>query len=295
MHTFRPQDIHTKSTPRYGGVFIIIPFIFAILIWHIVFPDNRLLLLASLSILILGFGILDDLYDFSAFMQLIFQILLAIAVVAFGAKISYITNPFGGIIFLGTLASFFTILWIISIINVVNWIDGIDGLATSIGLIGSITLCILSLLPKVNQPFSAGLAGILIIILAIFLIFSIPPAKIFLGTSGSVFIGFMLAILAIISGGKLATAFLVLGMPIIDAFWVIITRIQLKKSIFKADQSHMHHRLLKAGISPKKALLILIFPPFVFGCCSVFVQSLGKFILILLLPLTFSAILLYFS
>ncbi|MFH1175203.1 MAG: MraY family glycosyltransferase [bacterium] len=291
----RPQDIHQKNISRFGGIFVILPFIAFLLAWFWLVRDLRLLYLSGLSFLILIFGLLDDKYDLNPFFQLIFQLILAILAIFSGIKIYSITNPFGGFFYLGIFANLFTILWIAGLVNVINWTDGIDGLACSNGLIGALALCGLSLLPKVNQPFSAILAGVLALILAVFLIFNFPPAKIFLGTSGSVFIGFMLAVISIISGGKVATAFLVLGIPIADAIRVVVNRIRLKKSVFRSDRAHLHHRLLDRGFSQKKALFTLILFPLAFGFLAIFLQSLGKFLLILILPLTFSAILIYYQ
>lgn len=291
----RIQDIHTKFTPRYGGIFLIIPFIASILVWHIFFPDNRLLILSGFSIAILAFGLLDDYFDFNALIQLGFQILLAALFVLFGIKIDYITNPFGGLIFLGFFASAISALWIVSIINIVNWIDGIDGLSTSIGLFAALALAMLSFLPRVGQPFSGYLAIILAAILAVISIFTFPPAKFFIGTSGSVFLGFIIAAIAIISGGKIATAVLILGIPILDALWVIYNRVKTGKSIFKADKNHLHHKLLSCGLSQRKIVLLYSGISAIYGILAVILQSTGKFIAILLLPLTFFAILLYFS
>lgn len=291
----RPQDIHSNTIPRFGGVFLIVPFILSILAWFSFCRDIRLILLAVLSFVILIFGLIDDKYDLSPLVQFLFQTIMAGAAVFFGIEISYITNPFGGLIRLGMFAGVFTMIWIIAIINVVNWIDGIDGLASSISLIGMITLFILSLLPRVSQPFSAVLAGITAIELAVFLFFNFSPAKIFLGASGSVFLGFMLAVISIISGGKLATALLVLGIPVLDAFWVVISRLRAGKSIFKADKNHLHHKLLNSGLSQKKIVLILSSFSLIFGIFSIFAQTMGKFILIISLPLTFLGILIYFS
>ncbi len=292
----RIQDIHKGNIPRYGGVFLIVPFIIVMIVWYFVGTrDSRLLLLASVAPMILVFGLLDDKYDLSSFLQLSFQIFIAIFIVAFGISITHITNPFGGLFFLGTSSGLATVIWVVAIMNVINWVDGIDGLTTSIGIISCGTLLILSLLPKVNQPFSAILAGIVLILLLVFLPFVFPPAKIFIGTSGSMFLGFIIAVIAIISGGKIATAFLVLGIPILDAGRVILLRIRAKRSIFKADKSHLHHRLLELGYSQRSIVLLLSFFTIILGILAVLAQSMGKFLLIISLPLTFCVILIYFS
>lgn len=292
----RIQDIHQRNVPRYGGVFLIIPFIVAMIMWYFLgSKDSRLLLLAFLSSAILIFGLIDDKYNLSALLQLSFQIFIASLMVSFGISIVSITNPFGGIFYLGIFSGIVTILWMIAIMNVMNWTDGIDGLTSSIGIVSCGTLLVLSLLPKVNQPFSAILAGIVLILLLAFFPFVFPPAKIFLGTSGSMFLGFIIAIIAIISGGKIATAFLVLGIPILDAARVIILRIRAHKSIFKADRSHLHHRLLELGYSQRSIVILFSLFTVILGTFAVLAQSMGKFLLIISLPLTFFVILIYFS
>ncbi|TRZ78541.1 undecaprenyl/decaprenyl-phosphate alpha-N-acetylglucosaminyl 1-phosphate transferase [bacterium] len=292
----RIQDIHRGDIPRFGGVFLIVPFIVAMITWYFLGArDSRLLLLAFVSSIILVFGLIDDKYNLSAALQLYFQIFIASFVVVFGIAITHITNPFGGLFYLGIFSGIATVIWIVAIINVINWITGIDGLASFIGIISCGTLLALSLLPKVNQPFSAILAGIVLILLLAFLPFVFPTAKIFLGTSGSMFLGFIIATIAIISGGKIATVFLVLGIPILDAARVIILRIRAKKSIFKADRSHLHHRLLEIGYSQRSIVLLLSFFTIILGTFAVLAQSMGKFLLIISLPLTFLVILVYFS
>jgi len=292
----RIQDIHQGNIPRYGGVFLIVPFIIAMIAWYFLGArDTRLLLLAILSSVILAFGLLDDKYNLSASLQLSFQIFIASCVVVFGIAITHITNPFGGLFFLGAFSGAITVVWIVTVMNVVNWVNGIDGLASSIGIVSCGTLLALSLLPKVNQPFSAILAGIVLILLLAFIPFVFPPAKIFLGTSGSMFLGFIIATIAIISGGKIATAFLVLGIPIVDAVRVIFMRIRSRKSIFKADKSHLHHRLLELGYSQRSIVILLSLFTAILGTLAVLAQSMGKFLLIISLPLTFFVILIYFS
>jgi UDP-GlcNAc:undecaprenyl-phosphate GlcNAc-1-phosphate transferase len=218
----------------------------------------------------------------------------ALVVVAFGIGIDFITNPIGGIYLLnqyqipiiiaGTtyhftvLADLFTIVWVIGIINVVNFLDGIDGLAAGIAAITGIVLFFLSLAPNINQPATALLAITLAGCSLGFLVFNFNPAKIFMGDAGSHFLGFSIALLAIFSGGKIATAFLVLGFPILDGLWVAINRIFKKRSPFLADKTHLHHRLLELGISQRQTVLFLYFLCACFGIISLFLKSKGKLI-----------------
>ena len=143
-------------------------------------------------------------------------------------------------------------IWAVLLMNSMNWIDGIDGISSGISLIGGATIFFLSLRPEVNQPPIGIISAVFIGGLLAFLLFNFYPAKILAGTSGSMFMGFVLAILAIFAGAKIATTLLVMAVPIVDALWVIGERFQSKKSIFSADRRHLHYRLLEFGWSPKK-------------------------------------------
>jgi UDP-GlcNAc:undecaprenyl-phosphate GlcNAc-1-phosphate transferase len=178
----------------------------------------------------------------------------------------WVHNPLTGIdIILGNWTYLLVPLWIVLMINVINWLDGVDGLASGVGLIASIILFILSISKEVNQVSTAILSIVLAGSLLGFLPFNFNPAKIFLGDIGSMFIGFMLAIFAIISGGKFATAALVLGLPILDALWVIASRLINHQVPWQADRRHLHHRLLDAGFSQRQSVLFLYAVSIFFG------------------------------
>jgi UDP-GlcNAc:undecaprenyl-phosphate GlcNAc-1-phosphate transferase len=144
------------------------------------------------------------------------------------------------------------VVWIVLMMNSMNWLDGIDGLSGGITLIGSLTIFFLSLKPEVNQPPVAILAIVLAGSVLGFLAFNFNPSQVLAGTSGSLFMGFFLAVLAVFSGTKIATALLVMALPVIDFVWVIGERIRNKKSIFKPDRKHLHFKLLELGWSQKK-------------------------------------------
>jgi UDP-GlcNAc:undecaprenyl-phosphate GlcNAc-1-phosphate transferase len=174
-------------------------------------------------------------------------------------------------------------LWMMGMIFTTKFLDGLDGLCAGISLIGGLTLFTLSLLPKVNQPMTAILAIIFVGSLLGFLFYGFYPASIFLGESGSTFCGFILGVLAIILGGKIATALLVMGIPILDVAWAIVRRLWYKQSPFKADKSHLHHRLLDIGLSQKQTVLLLYGISAIFGFTAVFLQSFGKLIALIIL------------
>jgi len=209
-------------------------------------------------------GGIDDLFDLRARWQLIGQLGLGLFAVALGIGIAVINNPFGDdvIRFSEPFSVGFTIFWIVGMINSINWIDGLDGLSTGIALIASVTLGLLSLTTQVSQPLVAVLCFALAGALAGFLRWNFHPAKIFSGTSGVQFVGYTLAVLSIFGSAKVAVALLVLGVPIIDTFWIIVARVSRGGSPFAPDRSHIHHRLLDLGLSHRDTVLVI------YGICA---------------------------
>ena len=209
-------------------------------------------------------GAIDDLFDLRARWQLAGQIGLALIATALGIGISVINNPFGldPIRFVEPFSVGFTVFWIVGMINSINWIDGLDGLSTGIALIASVTLGLLSLTTQVSQPLVAVLCFALAGALAGFLRWNFYPARIFSGTSGVQFVGYTLAVLSILGSAKVAVALLVLGVPIIDTFWIIVHRVSRGGSPFAPDRSHIHHRLLDLGLSHRDTVLAI------YGICA---------------------------
>jgi UDP-GlcNAc:undecaprenyl-phosphate GlcNAc-1-phosphate transferase len=185
--------------------------------------------------------------------QLSFQIVVAVFIFILGVRIYFVTNPFGsGIIDLsmgvGVIFSVaLVIFWILLLINAVNWLDGLDGLSGGVSLIACSTIFILSLSAEVYQPPIAIISAILAGTILGFLFFNFNPSKVLAGTSGSMSMGFLLAVLAIIAGTKIATALLVMAIPIIDLIWVIKERIRKGKSIFRPNKDHLHYKLMDLG------------------------------------------------
>ena len=251
------RHIHKPGVSRFGGVSIILSFITALLLDEKLVISNQLIGIIIVSLAILIVGIFDDLKQISWEKQLIFQIIVASFVFAIGIRLEYITNPFGGILLFnqsfGYIINFLIVtFWLLLIINAMNWVDGIDGVSGGISMIGVLTIFLVSLRPEVNQPPVAIISAALIGSILAFVIFNFNPAKIMAGTSGSVFMGFILAILALFAGAKIATTLLVLAVPVVDALWVIGERFRQHRSPFKADRRHLHYRLLELGWSQKK-------------------------------------------
>jgi UDP-GlcNAc:undecaprenyl-phosphate GlcNAc-1-phosphate transferase len=156
----------------------------------------------------------------------------------------------------------FTVVWIVGMINSINFIDGLDGLSSGIALIAAVTLGILSLTASVGQPLVAVLCFVLAGALLGFLRWNFHPAVVFQGTSGVMFLGYTLAVLSILGTAKVAVALLVLGIPIIDSFWVIVRRVSSGRSPFSPDRGHIHHRLLDLGLSHRGTVL------FIYAVCA---------------------------
>ncbi|MDF1498698.1 MAG: MraY family glycosyltransferase [Patescibacteria group bacterium] len=285
-----------KNITRFGGVAIITSFLLTIFLSGDLVFDNLKWGIVISSVIILFFGLYDDFKNLSWKQQLFGQVVVVLVMIYAGLQVDYIANPFSGPEFrldvfqysifniqYSILGSLFILFWIIGFMNVMNWLDGLDGLAGGVAFIGMVTLFFLSISGLVNQPplgiISITVAGAILG----FLVFNFNLAKIFMGTSGSMFLGFILAVLAIFSGGKIATALLVMGFPILDAFWVIAQRIKAGKSPFEGDTRHLHYKLLERGWSQKKVVLFIYFICLIFGVSAILFQSLGKFVVLLFL------------
>lgn len=208
-------------------------------------------------------GAADDYYQLRARWQGLGQLLLALSAVVIGITVDFVNNPFGpGLLFLGGFSGIFTIFWFLGMINSINWIDGLDGLSSGVAIIAAVTLGLISLSTRVNQPLIAILCFVLAGSLLGFLRWNFHPAKIFAGTSGVQFVGYTLAVLSILGTAKVAVALLVLGVPIIDTFWIIVRRLSQGRSPFSPDRQHIHHRLLDLGLSHRQTVLVI------YGVCT---------------------------
>jgi len=287
----RERDIHSTFKPKVGGLVIIPLFNLSLILLHIfglMYLNSSLVGVMIGSFFVFVYGFLDEKYDLSWKYQLIIQIIIALTLVFFGITIKSVMLPYGEILFFDQmklslfstdiyfLQVILTVFWIVGLMNVLNWLDGLDGLAGGVGVIGFIILFVLSITTFVNQINIAYLSIVLAGLYLGFLFFNFYPSKIFLGTLGSMFLGYILGSLSIISGGKMATISLVLAFPIIDACIVIIQRILANQSIFKADNRHFHYKLLQIGISQKKSVIIMYGISLIFGLSALFFKTNGK-------------------
>lgn len=261
------RTIHQGLMPKFGGIAVYVAFLSGILLL-MVFADEKFSALQREAMvflfsgtIILALGIYDDIKGANSNQKFFVQLISAILVIAFGYKISAITNPFGEPVALGIFSIPFTLLWIVGITNAINLIDGLDGLAAGISFGGACVMVFISL--WFGNLISAFPAAILAGAIGGFLIYNFNPARIFLGDSGSLLIGFLLACFSINGTFRESSAVAIyipmvaLGIPILDTFLAIIRRIRKRLPLFQADREHIHHRLLQMGISHKHAVLLL--------------------------------------
>jgi len=264
---------------RLGGVSMILAFNLTLLRDQNLVIEKPLFGLMLATLIILMFGLWDDWRELSWRWQLFFQIIVLVVIFIFGVRIFYFSNPFvSGLVQLSFFFSLVvSVFWIAIVTNAINWLDGIDGLSGGVTLIGALTIFFLSLKPEVYQPPLAIVALALAGSALGFLVFNFYPAKLIAGTTGSLFMGFVLASLAIFAGTKIATAILVLALPLVDFLWVIGQRWKNGKSIFKADQSHLHYKLIELGWSQKKIALYFYGFTILIAIIALNTRAVGKF------------------
>ncbi len=292
----RERDVHKQPISRLGGSAISLTFIGVVgaIAWlqpswlafigqRVGGIDRNLFGIMLGVILLTVVGLVDDIRGLSPWPKLAAHFAAGIILAWSMVLVPHVTNPFGSVWNLGWLTYPFVVLWVVLMINVINFLDGLDGLATGVSLIAALVLYFLAIQPDVNQVSMSVLALVLAGGLLGFLPFNFYPAKLFLGDTGAMVIGFLLAVFAIISGGKLATAFLVLGVPILDVVWVVARRLLSRQPIYKADRFHLHHRLLQAGLKQRQAVLVFYTVSAGFGIIALQTQSYGKFIAALVL------------
>ena len=289
------RKIHTRAIARLGGLAVAAGFGAATLVFLPL--DRRLLGLLAGAGLILAVGAIDDIYNLKPWIKLVCQLVAAVVTLAGGIGISALTNPLGGaigltwgrtLVSLGglrfhitPLANLLSLVWIVGLVNVINFLDGIDGLATGVSGIAGFVIFLLAL--AIGQPAVAVIALAVAGAAAGFLPFNFSPASIFLGDSGAYFFGLILALLAIYSGGKLATAFLVLGFTIIDGLLTVLRRLYHRGSPFQADRTHLHHLLLDSGLSQRQTVLIFYLFSLTFGLVALVSGTLIKLVATILL------------
>jgi UDP-GlcNAc:undecaprenyl-phosphate GlcNAc-1-phosphate transferase len=287
------RKIHQKEIPLLGGLGIFFSFsLTLVILWffgELVDPKvslNLILIIWLAGLLVIFGGAMDDKFNLPAWKQILFPIIASLAVVFFGLSVQFVTNPIGGVIVVPAIFSgLIAFVWIMAMSYTTKLLDGLDGLVSGITVIASLLIFIVSLFWdtafSVTSLLSLALAGSYLG----FLVFNWHPAKIFLGEGGSVFAGFMLGILSILSGSKIATALLIMGIPMLDVALVVMQRLLRGKSAIKGDNYHLHFRLLQAGLSQRKAVVLLWSLSLIFGSLSLFLHTKGKIVAFCLLAL----------
>lgn len=261
------RKIHSHPIPRLGGISIwictILSFVALIILSY--YPYRSLLsgLLLGSSLMFL-LGLVDDIYGLSAKFKFIIQLSIATIVFCLGVKITTLFIPTIGLVELNPIISYIlTICWIVGISNAVNFIDGVDGLAGSVITISSVTIGLIALALSPADIVISLVAFILAGSMLGFLTYNFNPAKIFMGDSGALFAGFLLATLSVMFSMKsmdfkMYVPLLILAIPIIDITFSSIRRILKGTSPFTADAEHIHHKLLNIGLSQNMAVLLLV-------------------------------------
>ena len=266
------RRLHPRPIARPGGLAIALAFGLTVLVFWLVdryagrpflIPEevrsSRFTLTALAAALGMTLGFVDDAFELRARWQFLGNTVVAFVIIAAGIRIDFVDDPLGGGVLQLALpvAVAFTAFWIVGMNVALNFMDGLDGLAAGISAIAAATLGAIALLPQVQEPFVAWMAFSLAGATLGFLIFNFHPARLFMGTSGVVFVGTMLAVLSIFGTAKVAAALLVLGVPIIDTFYVLLRRVLQGQPPFAPDRGHLHHRLLDVGLSQPQAVLLM--------------------------------------
>ena len=288
----RPGKIHTAPVPLLGGMAIFLSFSVCLIVAAL--TTGRIIgtitwtmvigVIVGGAVLIVG-GALDDIYKLSPKKQIIFPIVASLVVIACGVGVSKLTSPFGGIIILAAPLSGLVIFpYLMGTTYATKLFDGLDGLVTGLAAIGSLLIMALALTTKYFQPDVALIAALAAGAFIGFLPWNFHPAKIYLGEGGALLAGYILGVLSIISGAKIAVVLMALGVAVVDAAWVILRRVFWEKRSFaSADRKHLHHRLLDAGFSQRTAVLFLWFISAAFGAATLLLQSAGKLVAFILL------------
>ena len=295
------RKVHKQPIPRIGGVGIYLSFMIAVcsVVSMVQLPSEisyemvGLLLSGTLIVIV---GIIDDYKNLPAKVKLLGQIAAAcVLVLVFDVRIDFITDPFGDYLYLEYLAVPATIFWIVGLTNTVNLIDGLDGLAAGVSTIACITICLVALqqnivlIAMLTAALAGGACG--------FLYYNFNPARIFMGDSGSMFLGFMLAGISVIGAVKCAATIalivpiLALGLPILDTTFAIIRRWRGGIPIFKPDRGHLHHRLLDMGFTQRQAVLLMYVVSALLGLSAVVLTEVNTTVAVIILAVVITSIL----
>lgn len=293
-----PAIIHSLPIPRAGGLPTLIAIASVTLFLAPI--DQRLVGILIGGFILVLVGVLDDKYDLNPYLRLFTNFLAALVVVGSGVGITWITNPLGGQIrfdqiviplnIFGThnivlLADIFALMWIVWVMNALSWSSGVDGQLSGIVVVATFIMGLVALRYLQTDPSQGQVAILSLATMGAylgFLIFSLYPQKIMPGYGGATLAGFLLATLAILAGGKLATSLLVLAVPLVDAFFSIIRRLIKRRSPVWGDREHLHHLLLDLGWQKWQVALFYWVICAIFGSTALLLQSESKLFALIL-------------
>ncbi|MEK4027892.1 MULTISPECIES: MraY family glycosyltransferase [Bacillaceae] len=279
------RKVHETVMPRMGGLAIFISFMIGLLLLKPQSPFNAAIVIGSVIIIITG--VLDDRFELSAKVKLGGQLLAALVVVLYGGvKMEFITLPFGGEMEFGVLSVPLTLLWIVGITNAINLIDGLDGLAAGVSSIALLTISLMAFMK--GDIYVMSMALLVLGSTFGFLRYNFHPAKIFMGDTGALFLGYIIAVLSLlgfknITVISLIIPIIILGVPISDTFFAIVRRKVNKQPLSAPDKSHLHHCLLRMGYTHKQTVIIIYAIASMFGLAAVIFSMAtiwGAFIMI---------------
>ncbi|MCE5035503.1 glycosyltransferase family 4 protein [Staphylococcus haemolyticus] len=288
------RKVHTKPVSVLGGTVILLSFLIGIWLGHPIEREVKPLVMGAIVMYLVG--LIDDIYDLKPILKLIGQIVAASIVAFYGITIDFISFPMGPTIHFGILSIPITIIWIVAITNAINLIDGLDGLASGVSAIGLITIAFIAILQA--NVFIIMICSVLIGSLLGFLCFNFHPAKIFLGDSGALLIGFIIGFLSLLGFKNITFISLffpivILAVPFIDTLFAMIRRMRNGQHIMQADKSHLHHKLLALGYSHRETVLLIYSIAILFSLSSIILylsQPLGVLLMFILIVITIELI-----
>lgn len=281
------RKVHTRLMPRLGGLAIFLAIVVGYFVSGLHNEQMNSIILGLL--LIVALGVLDDMYGLTAKFKFIIEIIVAsIVVFGSGLVIHFVTLPYFGKIEFGIFGYFITILWIVGVTNAINLIDGLDGLSAGVSIIVLSTIGVLAFFGGKTLIFT--MVVVTVAATLGFLIYNFYPAKIFMGDTGALLLGYLIAVISLLGLYKSVTLFsfivpvLILGVPIFDTFFAIVRRVVNKKPISAPDKSHIHHRLLALGFDHKTTVILIYIFSFMFSLSAILLSSstlIGSFVLMI--------------
>jgi len=298
------RKVHARIMPRLGGLAIFLAFIIGVAILYPFLINAKngseylgsdyLLAIVIGACIIVVTGVVDDMREISAKAKMLGQLIAALIVVFVGGiQIDTVNLPFFGALDFGLLSIPLTILWIVGITNAINLIDGLDGLAAGVSTIALITLSVMAFI--MGNVFVLAVSAILAVASIGFLFYNFHPAKIFMGDTGALFLGFMISVLALLGFKNVTFVSLIipvimLGVPISDTFFAIVRRLRMKQKWSDPDKSHLHHRLLDMGFTHRQTVLLIYGIAMMFGLAAIIFSMAKLWGAILLVAVILTAI-----